>query len=91
MSISTNQYDIAADEIIEYYSSLGYDLERVNIIDEKTFSPRTIWRWKDIVVHHEIKPNHGKYSFPISFWYDKIDEVLLPIKREMKLDSLGIK
>jgi hypothetical protein len=90
MSISTNQYDIAADEIIEYYSSLGYDLERVNIIDEKTFSPRAIWRWKDSVVHHDIGLT-SKYSFPISFWYDKIDEVLLPIKREMKLDSLGIK
>ncbi len=91
MSIAANnKYDIAADEIIQHYSSLGYDLEKVVIVDETTFSLRTIWRWKDIVVQHEVGLT-AKYDLSISFWYDEIDEVLLPIKREMKLDSLGIK
>jgi hypothetical protein len=89
MSYSINYYEIASDYIIKHYSDKGYKIDKFALVDPTTFSPITHYRYNDIVVQH--KPGMiGQFDFTAEYWVKEIDKILLPIKRDMKLDDLGV-
>lgn len=84
-----NNYQVASDYIIKHYSDKGYNIEKILLVDPTNFSPVTHYKYNDIVVQHKTGMI-GQFDFTVEYWVKEIDKVLLPIKREMKLDDLGV-
>lgn len=89
MSNPVNTYRDASDWIIKYFSKKGYSIDVYTIINSENFQPTVCYKYGDLVVKHEVGIT-SKFGFSMDYWVKEIDSILLPIKREMKLDDLGI-
>lgn len=92
-----NFYEIASDRILEFYLKNGHkivrwsthDLTSAQSLNHMNFVNIFHYKWSDIEVSHKVN-ERDQFDLKIEHWQVEINELLLPITRELKLNDLGV-